>query len=101
MAKVRDALTFLNRGQTAVIASGQPIYDLDKQIQWKGPGYREDKYGIIFGGLPIEMASLNSIRILLRVRDWTSAMVKAEGASFGRAETYLSTFSDIRTRQAH
>lgn len=69
MAKVRDALAFLNPGQTAVIASGQQIYDLDKQKQWKGPGYREDKYGIIFGGLPLEMAALNSLKTLYRVRN--------------------------------
>lgn len=52
-------LAFLIPGQTAVIASGQPMYDLGKQIQWKGPVYREDKYGIMVGGLPMEMAALN------------------------------------------
>ena len=47
------------------------------------------------------MAALRSIGTLLRASGWTSAIVEAEVASFGTAESYLSASSVTRTRQAH
>ena len=101
MAKIRDTVAFLNPGQTPVIAADQPLYALAKQIQWKWPEYGEDKFVIMFGGLHIEMAALRSIGTLLWGSGWTSAIVEAEVASFGTAESYLSASSVTRTRQAH
>ena len=101
MAKIRDTVAFLNPGQTPVIAADQPLYALAKQIQWKWPEYGEDKFMIMFGGLHIEMAALRSMGTLLRGSGWTSAIVEAEVASFGTAESYLSASSVTRTRQAH
>ena len=101
MAKVRDTVAFLNPGQTPVIAADQPLYALGKQIQWQWPEYGEDKFVIMFGGLHVEMAALRSIGTLLRDSGWTSAIVEAEVASSGTAESYLSASSVTRTRQAH
>ena len=101
MAKIRDTMAFLNPGQTPVIAADQPLYDLVKQIQWKWPEYGEDKFVIMFGELHVEMAALRSIGTLLRGSGWTSAIVEAEVASFGTAESYLSASRVTRTRQAH
>ena len=101
MAKVRDTVAFLNPGQTPVIAADQPLYTLGKQIQWQWPEYGEDKFVIMFGGLHVEMAALRSIGTLLRDSGWTSAIVEAEVASSGTAESYLSASSVTRTRQAH
>ena len=42
MDKVRDAVSFLNPGQTPVIAADQPLYALAKQIQWHWP----ENYGV-------------------------------------------------------
>lgn len=101
MAKVRDTVAFLNPGQTPFLTADHPLYALAKQIQWKWPEYGEDKFVIMFGGLHIEMAALRSIGTLLQDSGWTTAIVEAEVASSGTAESYLSVSSVTRTRQAH
>ena len=74
MAIIRDAVAFLNPGQTPVIAADQPLYALTKQMQWKWPEHGEDKFVIMFGGLHIEMAALILIGTLLRGNGRTSAI---------------------------
>ena len=101
MAKIHDTAAFLNPGQTPVIVADHPLYALAKQIQWKWPEHREDKFVIMFSGLHIEMAAMRLIGTLLRGNGWTSAIVEAQVASFGTAESYLSASSLTRTRQAH
>ncbi|CAE1280410.1 unnamed protein product [Acanthosepion pharaonis] len=52
MKKVREAVAFLNPGQTPVLAADQPLYAMAKEIQWYWPEeYGEDKFVIMFGGL--------------------------------------------------
>ena len=63
--------------------------------------YGEDKFVIMFGGLHIKMAALKSIGTLLQSSGWTSAIVEADIASSGTAESFLSTSSVTRTRKAH
>ena len=55
----------------------------------------------MFGGLHIEMAALKSIDTLLQSSGWTSAIVEADIASSGTAESYLSASSVTRIRKAH
>ena len=82
MDKIKDMITYLNPIQTPVIAADHPIYALAKQIQWHWPEkYDEDRFVIMFGGLHIEMAVLNSIRTLLQKSGWTEAIVEAGIAS--------------------
>ena len=43
---IRDAVEHVNPGQIPVIAMDQPLFALEKQIQWEFPDlYGEDKYG--------------------------------------------------------
>ena len=51
----------------------------------------------MFGGLHIEMAALKSIGTLLQSSGWTSAIVEADIASSGTAESFLSASSVTRT----
>ena len=54
---VKTAVEHLNPGQSLVITFEQPLFALEKQIQWKWPEkYAEDKAVLMFGGLHIEMA---------------------------------------------
>ena len=102
MDKVKETLTYLNPDQIPVITADQPIYAVLKQIQWQWPEqYGEDKFVIMFGGLHIEMAALKSIGTFLQSSGWTSAIVEADIASSGTAESFLSASSVTRTRQAH
>ena len=102
MKKIREAVAFLNPGQTPVLAADQPLYALAKQIQWYWPDeYGEDKFVIMFGGLHIEMTVLKSIGSMLQDSGWTSALVEADVASSGTADSFLSATSVTKTRQAH
>lgn len=102
MDKIREIVLFLNPRQVPVIAADQPIYAVAKQIQWHWPElYGEDKFVIMFGGLHIEMAALKSIGTLLKDSGWTGALIEADIASPGTAESFLTASSLTRTRQMH
>jgi hypothetical protein len=99
MAKIKDVVAFLNPGQVSVVAADQPIFALAKQIQWEWPTQLgTDKMVIMFDGLYIEMAALKSIGTLLKTSGWTSALVEAEIATIGTAESYLYASSVTRRR---
>lgn len=56
MKIVKDAITYINPGQTPIIGMDQPLYALAKQIQWeKADVYGEGGYIVMMGGLHIEM----------------------------------------------
>ena len=102
MDRVKETVAYLNPDQTPVIAADQPLYAMAKQIQWLWPNqYGEDKYVIMFGGLHIEMAALKSIGTLLQSSGWTGALVEADLATPGTAESYLHASSVTRTRHMH
>ena len=102
MDKIKETVSFLNPGQTPVITADQPLYALAKQIQWHWPDiYGEDKFVIMFGGLHIEMTAFKSIGSMLEGSGWTGALVEAEIASSGSADSFLSATNVTKTRQAH
>ena len=102
MNRVKDTVAYLNPGQTPVIAADQPLYAMAKQIQWQWPNlYGEDKFVIMFGGLHIEMAALKSIGTLLQSSGWTGALIEADLATSGTAESFLHASSVTRTRKLH
>ena len=56
---VKTSIQYLNPGQIPVLAAGQPLFALAKQIQWTWPTtHGEDQFVIMFRGLHIEMAVL-------------------------------------------
>ena len=66
---VKDAVAYLNPGQTPVVAFDQPLFALAKKIQWHHP----DTYGqlvTMMGLLHTEMAFLNTDGDLLMDSDW-------------------------------
>jgi hypothetical protein len=102
MRVLKDATEFLNPGQVPVIAFDQPLYALGKQIQWDKPDiYGEDKYVLMFGGLHIEMAVLKAIGSWLEDSGWSDALVQADIASSGTADSFHKSSHVLRTRHAH
>ena len=99
---IKSAVEHLNPGQTPVIAFDQPLYALAKQIQWKWPNdYGEDKFVVMFGGLHIEMAALKTVGDWLKGSGWVEALVQADIATAGTADSFLSVAHVARTRRAH
>ena len=55
----------------------------------------------MFGGLHTEMAALKTLRTLLDGSGWTDALVEANIASSGTADSFLHASHVTRTRRAH
>ena len=102
MDVVRSAVEHLNAGQTPVLTFDQPLYALAKQIQWKWPEkYGEDKFVLMLGGLHIEMAALKTIGDWLQGSGWAQALVQADIATVGTADSLHRATHVMRTRKAH
>lgn len=102
MEIVKNAVEHLNPGQTPVITFDQPLFALAKQIQWKWPdSYGEDHIVVMFGGLHIEMAALKTLGDWLKGSGWVQALVQAEIATAGTADSFLRASHVLRTRRAH
>ena len=87
---VKAAVQHLNPGQTPVLAENQPLYALAKKIQWTWPAtHGEDQFVIMFGGLHIEMATLKLLGDWLEDSGWTNALVHADIASAGTANSFI------------
>lgn len=92
----------VNPDQVPVVTLDQPLFALAKQIQWNWPATNgEEKYVIMMGELHIEMASFKVLGDWLDGSGWTSALVAAEVASGGVAESFIKASHLARTRRAH
>ena len=102
MDVVKNAVEHVNPGQTPVVTLDQSLFALAKQIQWKWPEkYGEGKMVVMFGGLHIEMAALKEFGVWLRGSGWVQALVQAEIATPGTADSFLRAPHGTRTRRAH
>ena len=102
MNVVKKAVEILNPGQVPVITVDQPLYTVAKQIQWSWPEtHGEDHFIVMFGGLHIEMTALKMLGDLLEGSGWTGALVQAEVATSGTADSFLKASHVTRTRRAH
>ena len=99
---VKAAVHHLNPCQIPVLAADQPLYALAKEIQWTWPDtHGEDHFVIMFGGLHIEMAMLKLLGDWLEDSGWTNAMVQADIASSGTANSFIHASHVTKTRHAH
>jgi len=95
MNMVKAAVNHVNPRQTPVIA-------LAKLIQWNWPStHGEKKFGLMLGGLHIEMTALKLPGDWLDGSGWTSALVAAEVATGGVADSLIKANHLTRTRRAH
>lgn len=99
---VKAAVHHLNPGQVPVLAADQPLFALAKEIQWTWPAtHGEDHFVIMFGGLHIEMAMLKLLGDWLEDSGWTNALVQANIASSGTANSFINASHATKTRHAH
>ena len=102
MNMVKAAVNHVNPRQTPVIALDQPLFALDKLIQWNWPStHGEKKFVLMLGRLHIEMAALKLLGDWLDGSGWTSALVAAEVATGRVADSFIKTTHVTRTRRAH
>ncbi|KAG1664155.1 hypothetical protein GQR58_019968 [Nymphon striatum] len=102
MDVVKNAVEHPNPGQTPVVTFDQPLFALAKQIQWKWPAsYGEDQLVVVFGGLHIEMAALRTLGDWMQWSGWVQALVQAEIATAGSADSFIRASHVLRTRRAH
>lgn len=99
---VRCAVKQLNTEQIPVIGFDQSLFVIAKKIQWKWLAeYREEHFIILFGRLHIEMAILTTLGDWLRVSGWTQALLQAEVAVSGTADSFLNASLIGKTRRPH
>ena len=102
MDVVKRAVNVVNPGQTPVIACDQPLYKIAKDIQWTWPEtHGEDCYVVMLGGLHIKMTLLKCLGDLLDGCGWTSALIQAEIANPGTADSFLKASHVKKTARAH
>ena len=102
MDVVKKAVESLNPGQIPVVTVDQPLYTIAKQIQWNWTArHGEDRFVVMFGGLHIEMAALKAIGNLLDSSGWAGALVQANVATAGTADSLRRVTHVTRTRRAH
>ena len=102
MGVIKKAIHHVNPGQITVMAVYQPLYALAKQIQMNWPDtHGEDKCFVILGGLHIEMATLRALGIWLQDSGWVPALVQAEIATPGTAESFIKVAHVTKTRHVH
>ena len=98
----REAIQYLNPGQIPVTTFDQPLFALAKLVQWKWPvTHGESVHVVMLGGLHVEMALWNTLGDLLEASGWTTALVEADIASSGTADSFLKVSHLTRTRHAH
>lgn len=99
---IRRAVEHVNPGQIPVVAVDQPHFALAKQVQWTWPDtHGEDQFVIMFGGLHIEMAMLKLLGDWLEDSGWTNALVQADIASSGTANSFIHANHVTKTHHAH
>lgn len=102
MNLVKQVVQELNPGQVPVLTCDQPLYAITKQIQWTWPeSHGEDHFVILLGGLHIEMAFMKVAGDWLEDSGWTEALVQADVAGSGTADSFLRASHVSRTRNAH
>ena len=98
MNVVKKAVHILNPGQVPIITVDQPLFTIAKQIQWNWTAsHGEDHFIVMFGGLHIEMAAFKTIGKLLDSSGWRGALVQANIATPGAAESFLCVTQVTRT----
>ena len=102
MNVIKAAVNHVNPGQTPDIALDQPLFALGKLIQWNWPStHGEKKFILMLGGLHIKMAAFNFLGDWLDGSGWTSALVAAEVATGGVADSFIKASQVTRTRRVY
>ena len=99
---IQEAVQHINPGQVPVVNVDQPLFAKMKQIQWAMPElYGEDKFVVMLGGFHSEWTLYKALGHWLEGSGWVEALVQADVASSGTAESFLKATHVLKTRNAH
>lgn len=99
---VKAAVQIVNPGQIPILAEDQPLYAIAMEIQWTWPAtHGEDHFVIMFGGLHIEMAMLTLLGDWLEDSCWRNALIQANIASSGTANSFIHASHVTKVRHTH
>ena len=102
MNMIKAAINHANASQIPVITLDQPLFALGKLIQWNWPStHGKEKFVLLLGGLHIEMAVFKILGDWLDGSCWTSALVAAEVATGGVADSFIKATHVTRTQRVH
>ena len=98
----REAINYLDPGQIPVTTFDQPLFALAKLVQWKWSVTQGELVHVVtIGGFHVEIALWNILGDVLEASGWTTALIEADNASSGTADSFLKVFHLTRTRHAH
>ena len=86
---IKAAVNHVHPSQIPVITLDQPLFALGKLIQWNWPSTHGGKFVLMLGGLHIEMVAFKLLGDWLHGSGWTSALVAAEIATGGVADSFI------------
>ena len=102
MTIIQDLTSFINPGQTPVLAIDQPLFALAKRLQWnEQTPFTDDNFVIMMSGLQIEKAYLILIGDWLQDSGWTGALVPSEVTTASKAESMIKASHVMRTMHVH
>ena len=97
MRLIKQSINFLSPGQIPVVALDQPLYAMDKKVQWTWPDEFGDHFVVVLGRLHIEMAFMSMTVDVLGGSGWVDALIKSGMSSPGVVESFLSSSHVKRT----
>ena len=99
---VRRCVETVNPGQIPVIEANQPLFKLLKEVQWTWlETHGENSVVILLGGLHIKMTLLKAMGALLDGSGWVSALISANVATSGTADSFLKVSHVKKTLRAY
>ena len=99
---IKKFTELVHPGQAPVVAMDQPLFPIAKNIQWTWPSvHGESKFVIMFGGMHIESAALETVGNIRESSGWTGVMVLACVPTSGKADSFLKAAHITRTRRAY
>ncbi len=103
MKVLRQAISYLNPGQTPVMVADQPLFTLAKKLQWKFPqtDHGEDSYLVTLGAMHTEKMLWGVSGDWLDGSGWTTALTNSGISTSGRAQSFIGVNHICRTRYMH
>ena len=100
---IRQAINYINQGQTPVMEVDQPLFTLAKKLQWKNPGteFDEESFLVTLGAMHTEKMLWGVSGDWLDGSGWVTALTNSGIASSGKAQSFIGVHHICRTRYMH
>ena len=100
---IRQAINYINPGQTPVMEVDQPLFTLAKKLQWKNQGteFDEESFLVTLGAMHTEKMLWGVSGDWLDGSGWVTALTNSGIASSGKAQSFIGVHHICRTRYMH